>query len=134
MQQTPWVVKASPSVYDVDVMRRDGYVDAWSVQKNYRSALMQPGDHVFLWVSGGSSDMPAGFWGHGYVADPALSESQADEHRLDPEAASKAELFVNMDLSVWDSPLTRDECKKDSVLASIELLRIGQIGNTTWDL
>jgi len=50
------------------------WIDNWSVVKNYRSAIMAPGDPVVFWVAGDGRLMTRGIWGIGWVTAPVHDE------------------------------------------------------------
>jgi hypothetical protein len=125
-----WVVKANPTVSDVDAILADGGADItrWCVQRNYRSELILPGDPVYLWISGGSKTIASGFWGVGVIGNPALVEEADDGTRL----VAKPSLAAHLTLAATERPVTRAECKADLILAETELLRVTQIGNPSF--
>lgn len=130
-----WVVKANPTVSDVDAVLADGGagITGWCVQRNYRAALIAPGDPVYLWISGGSRTIASGFWGVGFVQNPPLVDDEVDG-QTGPitDAAARPALSARLTMAVTGSPVTRAECKANPILVEIELLRVAQIGNPSF--
>ena len=64
-----WLLKCNPALWDLAAFLRSGErITSWAVQRNYRAAMMAPGDHVLFWVSGdGRGGLPRGIWGAGQV-------------------------------------------------------------------
>src|SRR5687768_10023377 len=63
-----WLVKASPSVYDVAPRLQEfGGVFGWTLHDSYRIDLMTIGNPIVLWVSEGHPTLESGVWGVGEV-------------------------------------------------------------------
>jgi hypothetical protein len=149
-----WVLKCNPRTWDLEGFLADGegHIDSWSVQDNYRSARMRPGDAVVLWVTGSASaNLIPGVWGVGYVTAPMnveVSEDddtrptddrqpQADDEAvagywLDLGALNRARYFVEVDLPLLDEPVSRARIQATPALAEMELLRQPQMSNPSW--
>jgi hypothetical protein len=72
-----WLLKCNPKEkWNLPQFIADGgeFIDNWSVVKNYRSAMMAPGDLIVFWVSGDSRLMTRGIWGTGWVTEPVHDE------------------------------------------------------------
>ena len=119
-----WVLKLSPYVYDTSRVfgAWDGRVYAWSVEDDERSARMQYGDRVYLWMGEGDLYREAGVWGVGYVAGPTVLGA-ADDGWLDHEAASQANVFAVVDISLLYLPVSRATFLGDARLAETEVIR-----------
>lgn len=136
-----WMVKCNPKVWDLQ-----GFLDAdwafienWSVQENYRSSLMAPGDLVFFWVTGPDRQaLTPGIWGVGHVVAPCDwllhqaddgDEPADDGYWLDQDAEQRATYFVPVDIPLLDEPIPRAKILADPRLANLEILRSPQMGN-----
>lgn len=119
-----WVLKLSPYLYDVNRVfgAADRRVRVWSVEDHVRSASMQSGDRVYLWIGDGDPYRAAGVWGVGYVAGPTIL-GIADEGWLDYEAATRASVFAVVDITLLDAPVSRDTFLEDAQLVDAEVIR-----------
>jgi len=119
-----WILKLSPHVYDVNRVfaAPDRQVRLWSVEHDERSASMKLGQAVYLWVSEGDPFREAGVWGVGWIAGPCIG-GIADEGWLDHEAARRAELFAVVEITLLDSPVSRETFLDDVRLADAEVIR-----------
>lgn len=119
-----WLLKLSPYLYDVNRVfaSPDGRVHRWAVEDHVRSADMHDGDPVYLWVGEGDPYRPAGVWGVGQVAGPAVL-GVPDEGWLSYEAASRASVFAVVDITLLSTPVTIDTCLGDARLAEAEVIR-----------
>jgi hypothetical protein len=119
-----WVLKLSPYLYDVNHVfgAADRRVRAWSVEDPERSASMQDGDPVYLWVGDGDPYRAAGIWGIGHVAGPTVL-GVADEGWLDYEAATRATVFAVVDVTLLDVPVSRAAFLEDARLTGSEVVR-----------
>lgn len=145
-----WLVKCNPEVWDLQTYLADGheYIDNWSVQKNYRSEMMQPGDPVVLWVTGTDrAPLQPGVWGVGQVTAPVNVEVDLDVDEveetgdalatdpgywLDLAARARARYFVGLDVPFLDEPVSRAEIRAVPALADAEVLRAPMMGNPNW--
>jgi hypothetical protein len=68
-----WLLRCNPSNNPavIGLAEVGGRVAEWCVVGNYRSAMMQTGDRVLLWVSGSGRLLARGIWGAGLVTAPA---------------------------------------------------------------
>lgn len=121
-----WLLKANPAIYPIADWirdRPDESVTAWSVQRNYRSAMMEAGQPVYLWVSGDGRDIEPGVWGSGVVTGPCEVGS-ADGRWLDRNAASRADYFARVEIDFLASPVSRATLKSDPRFADLEVLKV----------
>jgi hypothetical protein len=127
-----WMLKLSPYLYDANSVfaSPDGRVHVWAVEDHARSAEMQYGDPVYLWVGEGDPYHPAGVWGVGQVAGPAVL-GVADNGWLDYAAASRATVFAVVDIALLDTPVTLQQCLGDARLAEAEVIREPYAPNPT---
>jgi predicted RNA-binding protein with PUA-like domain len=132
-----WMVKCNPKVWDLEGFLQDGndLIDDWSVQENYRSALMQPGDLIFFWVTGNDrARLTPGVWGVGHVVAPTTwevypADDEADGYWLDHEARLRARHFAQVRIPLVERPLPRREVIADARLGSLEVIVSPQMGN-----
>ncbi len=119
-----WILKLSPDVYSVDRVfaAPDQHVRVWSVEHGERSASMEYGQPVYLWVSEGDPYREAGIWGVGWIAGPCI-RGIADEGWLDRGAAVRADLFAVVEIRLLDAPVGRETFLKDVRLVDAEVIR-----------
>ena len=119
-----WVLKLSPYVYDVNTVfaALDGRVRLWSVAQEVRSASMDEGQPVYLWIDEGDPHREAGIWGVGRVTGQCIS-GVADASWLDLDAASRATVFAVVEIMLLDQPVTRAAFLGDSRLTEAEVIR-----------
>lgn len=134
-----WMVKCNPKVWDLAGYLDDGgrTIDDWSVQENYRSELMAPGDLVFFWVTGpADAQLTPGVWGVGHVVAPsdwfvgvADADPTDDGYWLDHEARLQASYFARLEVPLLDAPVPRTQIAADPDLARLEVISSPQMGN-----
>lgn len=121
-----WLIKASPTTYPIAGWIReqpDEPITAWSVQQNYRSAMMDAGQPIYLWVSGNGRDIEPGVWGYGQTSGPC-EVGAADGQWLAPEAAARATYFAMVEIDFLASPVKRSVLRSDPRFADLEVLRM----------
>jgi EVE domain len=125
-----WMVKGNPAVWDFTaLLRGEMPVERWSVQPNYRSELAEPGDRVFLWLTGGSSAVEPGLWGAGAVTGRLEELGPTDEgHWRDEEKRRRSVHFLPMRIDLWGHPLS-PAALRAAGLGDLEVLRQPQMGN-----
>lgn len=118
-----WVLKLSPYVYDVNRVfcAPDRRVRVWSVEDHERSAAMQSGDAVYLWICEGDPYLASGVWGVGQVTGSVVP-GLADDGWLSPEAAGRANVFALVDIALLDVPVSREVFLDDARLAGAEVI------------
>ena len=126
-----WVVKCNPAVTDFNSMLRSGTaIQTWCVADNYRTDLMDIGQHVALWVSGpGGARFPRGIWGMGRVRAPALPKPVAIGTG---PARSRGALVAQLDIRLWTTPITASEIAALPGLSGIEVIRQPFMSNPSW--
>jgi hypothetical protein len=119
-----WVLKLSPYLYDASRVfaAPDGRVHLWAVEDHARSAEMEYGDPVYLWVGDGDPYHTAGVWGVGHVAGPAVL-GVPDSGWLDYAAAACATVFAVVDITLLDTPVTLQAFLDDPRLVGAEVVR-----------
>jgi hypothetical protein len=146
-----WVVKCNPAKWDLPGFIAAGghVIDNWSVRENYRSAMMEHGQRVLLWVMGSTGGaMDRGFWGSGWITGPIepayrtadddelIDEENYEAHSADfwvnEDAASRVRFVAPMELTLWDEPVTETEMVTVSGLDQIEAIRSRQGSNPSW--
>ena len=130
-----WLLKANPNVWDVRALVDSGErrLTSWAVQRNYRSALMRPGDRVLFWVSGdGRTGVTRGLWGDGEIVAEAEDWVDAEQGLWLADGARQAvRARVEVDIHVWDSPVTVAELRAHGV-DDLEVLRLPVGANPSW--
>lgn len=135
-----WLIKCDPeSKFDLPAAIEDGLTEitGWSVVRGYRADMMKQGDKIILWVSGNGRRMERGIWGAGYVTDPVDEVNPEDDdateigYWIDQDARQAVELFVPVDIPLFEDPLTAD----DLLAAGIEDLEVQKMpggANPSW--
>lgn len=133
-----WLVRCNPAKWDLAGYLAAGgtVVDSVSVVDNYRSALMDPGDRVVLWVSGNGRLLARGIWGLGHVTakmrdEPAAPTPDASSHWLDERTRRSVRHAVFVDIPLLDSPVTDAELKSTAI-DDLEVQRVPMGSNPSW--
>ena len=133
-----WLVRCNPAKWDLAGYRAAGgeRVDSVSVVDNYRSAMMQPGDKVLLWVSGNGRLLARGIWGLGHVTagvrdEPADARPDGPSHWLDERTRRAVTHAVFVDIPLLDSPVTDAELKSEAI-DDLEVQRVPMGSNPSW--
>jgi hypothetical protein len=126
-----WVVKCNPGVTDFNSMLRSGdAIRTWCVADNYRTAMMDAGDQVALWVSGpAGAQFARGIWGIGQVRAPALPKPVA---MGTGPARARITLVAQIDIPLWKTPITASEIASVPALSGIEVIRQPFMSNPSW--
>ncbi|HET7398440.1 MAG TPA: hypothetical protein VFJ94_07945 [Intrasporangium sp.] len=124
-----WVIKANPAARDPQRFAAEhASVADRCVAANYRSALIQAGDPVVLWVSGPERDpLQPGVWGVGRVVAPV---ARARASGSDGPASGTPK--VTLDVPLLEAPVPRALLRATAALAGCEVLRQPQMGNPGW--
>ena len=119
-----WLLRSDPRVWDLGGYVADGHdvVSVWAVEDNDRSALMDRGQRVFLWVDGDGTRVAPGIWGAGWVTGPCQWRSVADGYWVDPAGNSRVGLFADVSIQLLAKPVSRQEVVDDPRLAELEVL------------
>jgi predicted RNA-binding protein with PUA-like domain len=129
-----WLLKCNPALWDLAAFLRSGEpITSWAVQRNYRAAMMAPGDRVLFWVSGDGRDgLPRGIWGAGHVVAPA--EDWVDAERgfwHDDQSRRAVRARIQVDIPLFDEPVTAADLRAHGVV-DLEVLRMPQGANPSW--
>lgn len=153
------MVKSNPVVRDPQRFAAEhaGRQVARCVAASYRSALMWPGDHVVLWVSGPErSALTPGVWGVGRVVapvtmpvgrpvgapartpvgmavtpmTPAAERASSTARAAGPAGPSSP--TVLLDVLLLDEPLPRSALRASAGLVDCEPLRQPRMANPSW--
>lgn len=140
-----WVIKCNPAMTNFGSILQSGRgISAWCVADNYRSALMDAGQPVVLWVSGGrGGEFARGIWGIGRVRAPAMLQmtpvlqmtpgSQMTPPGSEPAVRSRhAKLVAQLDIPVRKSPIAVCEIAAVPALSGIEVIRQPYMSNPSW--
>lgn len=140
-----WVIKCNPAMTDFGSILQSGRgISAWCVADNYRSALMDAGQPVVLWVSGRrGGEYARGIWGIGRVRAPAMLQmtpvlqmtpgSQMTPPGSEPVVRSRhAKLVAQLDIPVRKSPIAVCEIAAVPALSGIEVIRQPYMSNPSW--
>ena len=111
-------------------------IETWSVVPGYRSDMMASNDKIILWVSGNSRRMTRGIWGVGRVTGAVEPEGQDGYfsdlgYWLDREAREAVELFVPVDIPLFDEAVSAEDIKAAGI-DDLEVFRSAQGSNPSW--
>jgi hypothetical protein len=133
-----WLVRCNPAKWDLAGYIAEGgeQVDSVSVVDNYRSAMMQPGDRILLWVSGNGRLLARGIWGLGHVTakvrdEPADAVPDAESLWLDERTRRGVSHAVFVDIPLLDSPVTDAELRSHTI-DDLEVQRVPMGSNPSW--
>jgi hypothetical protein len=126
-----WLFKCDPHKFDiVSVLEQGGGIANWSVVRNYRVDLMQPGQRAYLWVTGSENDdVPPGIWAAGAITGELGTGTWDPENTLDEDEKGKQRLFVGVDLIAIEPVIRRRDLRLDPRFVEAEILRQPQMGN-----
>jgi hypothetical protein len=111
-----WVITCSPRLTALEPMLAAGRAQRlWCVARNYRAALMAPGQRVLLWVA---AHPHRGIWGDGTL--------------LDAPAVQDGRLRVPTDIPLLGEPVTAPTLRATPGAEHLEILRSPQQANPSW--
>lgn len=120
-----WVLTAKPRVWDLQRWISEGGQghDDWTVARNYRSQMMEPGQRVLLWIGGSDPGCPAGFRAAGTVTGPCAEASARSGYWIDRKAKARADFMARVDLHLLPALVPKHVVQHHRVLRDIEVLR-----------
>lgn len=108
-----WLLKANPTVSPVEeLLGGTSGVTERCVRRSYRIDLIEPGQPVLLWISGGASSHPAGIHAQGQVTGPAYVSDETGR------------LALPVELARLETPVPRRELLAHPVLRELEVIRM----------
>jgi len=115
-----WLIKASRGTPLVDdaLNGRVETVQTWCVRRTYRTALIEAGQPVLLWISGQDRTFPAGIYAQGHTTGAATLADAEDRG----SAGVEARLVMPVELMPVAPPVRRSELLLHPVLAGIEVV------------
>jgi hypothetical protein len=130
-----WLVSCNPD----DVYNPTGPADArldefsWRLAGNYRTALVEPGDEIVLWVGGAPRHgHTPGVWALGFVASDVY-EGQGDPAMwINSEMAQETRPYVPMTMTWLEPPLPKSRLEEHALLARVEILRMPRTANPSF--
>lgn len=119
-----WALQCNPNAWDVVAARSlDTPPGNWAIPIGFRCAAIEPGDPVYLWVTGRAGDHPTpGLWAVGAVCAPA---DGAEDWRQDSTAPRR---WLPVDMDFLDEPISREVVRSDDRLCGAEMLRPSRHG------
>ena len=139
------VLKCNPAVWDLAgfVASGERTIDNWTVQESRRSEMIEYGQRVLLWVTGGEGGpLPRGFWGSGWTtgAVTAIAAVDGDEtvdadivdYWLDLETRDRMQFIAPVGLQVWEEPVVEAQVVDVLGVDQLEVVRARQISNPSW--
>ncbi len=120
-----WVLTANPRVWDLQRWINEGGQghDDWTVARNYRSQMMEPGQPVLLWIGGSDPGCPAGFRAAGTVTGPCAPASAQSAFWIDRKAKARADFVARVDLHLLPALVPKHAVQHHRVLRDMEVLR-----------
>jgi hypothetical protein len=117
-----WLLKANPRVSAVDGLVRSGFgpVTGWCVRPSYRTELVERGQPVLFWVSGGDPVHPTGIYAQGRTRG-----------RPRPEPGGTT-LVLPLHLDPLPEPVLRTDLLEHPLLAGLEVLRMAAGSNPSF--
>jgi len=114
-----WLLKASGDRSDI-VARADraDHIGQWCVRTGYRTALMEAGQRVLLWVSGSRRGLVPGIWAVGALTGGPYGEPPV--------------LQVPLALRWLPERVARADLRQDDRLTGLEVLRQPQAANPSY--
>lgn len=129
-----WLLKCNPALWDLRAFVDSGVrLESWAVQRNYRSALMAPGDRVLFWVSGdGRQGLSRGIWGDGQVVAAAEDwvEDEPGWWRHDGSRHA-VRARVRVDISLLPEPVPATDLVARGI-TDLEVQRQPFMANPSW--
>lgn len=119
-----WALQCNPDACDIAAARSLGTPPTkWAIPPSFRCAAIDPGDPVYLWVTGRKDDQPTpGIWAAGTVSEPPEG---AEDWRADSTAKQRC---LTVDMDFLDVPIPREAVRSDDRLANAEMLRSSRWG------
>lgn len=115
-----WLLKCNPKNWDpAEVMALGSAPTNWMMEPTYRCEAVEPGDPVYLWVTGQpDADPTPGVWAAGHVTTaPDPAPDWRSQHARRDQA-----VYVHVDIEFLDEPIPREQLAKDSRFANSEIL------------
>lgn len=125
-----WVLTCNPQVFDPRNMIESEYmVGAWTVnpRATSRTALMEQGQRVLMWVTGGSEEFGRGMWGAGTLTAPVVTDDFDYSPGWVVTREREQEMFVEFEMDMFQAPVAAKQLREDDMLAGIEPLRAPQV-------
>lgn len=120
-----WLLKGSPRLSAELLDSGFRTVTHRCVRPSYRTGLVEPGQPVLFWVSGGDPARRAGCYGQGRTTGSA---TRLDETR----ALTDPRLDLPVALEPLDPPVLREELRAHPALHLIEVLRMPAGSNPSY--
>lgn len=119
-----WALQCNPDAWDVAAARSLGTPPTnWAIPSSFRCNAIDPGDPVYLWVTGRAGRRPTpGLWAAGTVCEPAEG---TEDWRADSTAPRR---WLKVDMDFLDAPIAREAFRSDDRLANAEMLRPSRHG------
>ena len=114
-----WLVKASGGSAATCEHVRTGFASLTTrcVRPSYRTDLVEAGQPLLLWVSGGHPEHPAGIYGQGWTTGTAVPDG-------DDDSSSRSTLVLPLRLEPLEAPVLRAELRLHPALSGLEVVRM----------
>ncbi|WP_236865308.1 DUF4011 domain-containing protein [Brevibacterium daeguense] len=125
-----WVLTCNPSVFDPrDLVETDYSEGGWTVnpRATSRTALMEPGQRVLMWMTNGSDEFPRGFWGAGSLTSSVFADAADYSQGWLVERDREQEMFIEFEMDMFREPVRAEQLVADELLAGIEPLQAPQV-------
>ncbi len=127
-----WLLKASPSVWDIGSAIGAGIeLDWWRLAPTYRVDLVHAGHPCAMWITRGDARVRSGLWAVGHVVGEPIEDVGDPDDPLWRDRGAQRQLRprIPVELRVLGAPLAREEVAEDPRLRRTEILRVPRIGN-----
>ena len=131
-----WVLKASPTVWDVNSMLDDKQSppENFRLHETYRVQLIEPGDPIWLWATASRTAprRPARFVARGEVVGADAQGRGGGPYWVDDDEAKKLRPYLPVKLVWLPVEISADELRQSSIFATFELLRATSMSNPSY--
>jgi hypothetical protein len=127
-----WLLKASPSIWDIGTALGDGVeLDWWRLAPSYRADLVHAGHPCAMWVTRGDDRVASGLWAIGEVTGEPHEDVGDPDDPLWRDEGARRQLRprVPVRLEVLEDCLAVGTFRADPRLERAEILRVPRIGN-----
>jgi hypothetical protein len=127
-----WLLKASPSVWDIGSAIGAGIeLDWWRLAPTYRVDLVHAGHPCAMWITRGDARVRSGLWAVGHVVGEPIEDVGDPDDPLWRDRGAQRQLRprIPVELRVLGTPLAREDVVEDPRLRRTEILRVPRIGN-----
>lgn len=131
MTAAAWLLKCNPKRWDLPGFIADGHrvVGSWTIANTGHGLTV--GQPVLFWVTGNAGGTPTpGLWGAGVITGlHRTALGNEDPYWVTKPARPDAAKWIPVDITLFESPVTRDTFTADPRLQDLQILRAPIAGN-----